>query len=491
MSDRTILAFDYGTTGLKAAIVSFDGGILARETVNLHLFIPQEGYAEQDPEEYWSALVKATHSVLGRCKASDIAGVCLCFQWKGMIPLDREGRVLHNNVIWMDCRAEKQAQWMNSRVEKPRFAAQTYWSKLRWCYENAPESYVNADSIQEVGSFIKYRLTGEKAVDISNDFVHSYDPQTDALYHENMVLTGLDISKFPKLTLGSDKVGEVNAWASGITGIPKGTPVFSGSGDIPAITIGSGCQGIGKVHAYFGTSGWVGKVFAHSHENVFKASSNFTKERDIRLVRSMRSIGSSLNWAVRQLYHKEHEELGDGVFDVINRDIEGVGAGSAGILATPWIAGMHKPMSDLARTVFIGMSLKHDRRHMINAMMEGICLDMRLGYLDHSVPCISAVGGGANSDHWMQILSDVLQTEVSVPVNNQHAGAVGAAVFALVGLGEYRDIDEASAFVRERKHFYPDTSKAGIYEELSNLYSDLYKSLEHTFITLDRIKKDQ
>lgn len=488
MSPKTILAFDYGTTGLKAAIVSFDGSILARETVNLKLFIPHEGFAEQDPEEYWSALVTATHGVLAKCRASDIAGVCLCNQWKGMIPLDKEGNVLHNNVIWMDCRAEKQAKEMNEKVERPMFSAQSYWAKLRWCHENLPQFYDKAYTIEEVGSFIKFRLTGERAADISNDFIHSYDPEIDAIYARNTDLSGLDRSKFPRLSEGSEKVGLVNRRASEATGIPEGTPVFSGSGDIPAITIGSGCQKVGQVHAYFGTSGWVAKVFDHSPDIIYKASSNFTKERDIRLIRSMRSIGSSLNWAVRQLYHSEHEKLGDGVFEIINRDLEDMKAGSDGVMATPWIAGMHKPMSDLARTVFVGMSLKHDRRHIINAMMESICMDMRLGYVTSPVSCIRAVGGGANSDHWMQILSNVLQTEVSVPQNNQHAGALGAAIFALVGLGEYRDLDEASVFVKEKKHFYPDPSTASVYDELTELYTGLYKPLEHTFIKLNEIK---
>ena len=488
MSQKTILAYDYGTTGLKAAIISFGGEILAKTTVNLRLFIPHEGYAEQDPNEYWDALVKATREVLSKCRPSDIAGVCLCNQWKGMIPLDRDGNVLHNSLIWMDCRAEKQAQEMNAQVERPMFSAQSYWARLRWCHENLPQFYDKADTIEELGSFIKRRLTGERASDISNDFVHSYDPEIDAIYGRNTILSGLDITKFPALSQGTDKVGEVNAWASEVTGIPKGVPVFSGSGDIPAITIGSGCGKVGDIHAYFGTSGWVAKVFDHSSDIIYKASSNFTKERDIRLIRTLRSIGSSLNWAVRQLYHKEYEELGDGVFDIINPEIAEIGAGSDGIMATPWIAGMHKPMSDLARVVFVGMGLKHDRRHMINAMMEGICMDMRLGYVTTPVSCIRAVGGGANSDKWMQILSNVLQTEVSVPCNNQHAGALGAAIFALVGLGEYKDLDEASVFVKERKHFWPDPSTAKTYEELTDLYTGLYKPLEHTFLKLNEIK---
>ncbi|MBR4120158.1 MAG: hypothetical protein IKT95_00200 [Spirochaetales bacterium] len=488
MSEKTILAYDFGTTGLKAAVFSFDGTLLARDTVNLRLYVPHEGYAEQDPEEYWSALVAATSKVLALCRPADIAGVCLCAQWKGIIPVDRNGKVLRRSLIWMDTRAADQAARLNEITGSRFFSAQNYWAKLRWCHENNPEIFEEATDIMEVGSFIKWRLTGEKAVDISNDFIHSYDSQTDAFYDRNVRLSGMDKAKFPALDQSTDKVGEVNEWASEVTGIPKGVPVFSGSGDIPAITIGSGCQRVGKVHAYFGTSGWVGGVFEHDHSNVFRASSGFTKDRDIRLIRSLRSIGSSLDWTVRQLYHGEYENLKQNVYDVVNEEIADVPAGSAGVMATPWIAGMHAPMSDMARTVFIGLSLKHDRRHIINAMMEGICMDMRLGYVNNPVSCIAAVGGGANSDHWMQILSDVLQTEVSVPFNNQHAGALGAAACALVGLGEFDSLDQASVFVKERKHFYPDASKAGLYSELTELYCNLYKPLEPTFMKLNEMK---
>lgn len=486
MSDFSVLSFDFGTSGVKAALVSSEGMIIACESEGYDLIVPKTGYAEQSPGQYWSAMVKCVRRILSRPAGLELKGVSLCTQWKGMIPLDKDGDILHNNIIWMDARAGEQASQMNKATGTSFFTAQSYWARLKWCRDNLERAYGEAESILEVNSFIKWKLTGEKAVDISNDFIHSPDPKLDAFYRENVKLAGLKRSQFPKLTMSSDMAGRVSAAASEETGIPEGTPVFSGCGDIPAIAIGSGCAQTGMAHAYFGTSGWVGTVVPHSFGNVYVPSSAFTENQDI-VLQTMQSVGNAFNWTVRQLYHEEWNKLGSGVFRFVDADASGIPAGSCGVMATPWIAGELPPLSEMARTVFVGVSLNHDRRHMINAMMEGICYSMKGRFMgDHGVSCLSVVGGGANSDHWMQILADVIQVPVSVPENNQHAGAMGAAICALVGLGYYKSLNEAAGFVREKKRFSPDPARKGLYNELYNVYCGLYKALEPSFEQLLR-----
>jgi xylulokinase len=447
-------------------------------------------------------------------KSCEIKGIVFSTQWKGIIPLDAQDRVLRNNILWLDGRAGEQAQTMNKKLKSSlKFLASSthllsglkslkesmnadllgdkdYWPKLMWFREKEPELYERTASILEVNSFMKFKSTGTKSVDITHHFTQSLDPWYQKFYDLLLLIGGVDRKKFPPMTKTTDKVGELTEAAAEALGLKPGLPVFGGCGDIPAITIGSGCPTMWDSHLYLGSSGWLGTVIPHAMKHIGIIASPFDEKKDLKLY-GLQSICMTLDWAISQFYHAELEQQKEGIYDLINREAETVPAGSLGLLATPWLHGERQPLSQKARLVFINASSKHERKHFINAVMESVCYtfrwDMELygSEVGRGIGKVHAVGGGACSDHWMQMMADVLGIPVEVPENPRHAGAIGAAYCALIGLGLCHDFEEVKQRVRVEKTFTPRLENTATYDKMYKEFASLYSKLKSTFDALN------
>ena len=472
MDRKFVVAYDIGTSGVKVALITPEGKVIATATATYPLIVPQDGWAEQNPEAYWEGVCAVTQEVFSERELDPANAIGLAFgtQWKGIIPVDVEGRVLHNSIIWLDARAVDQAKRLNERFGEGTFAGNDYWPKLLWLRENRPEAYEKAEIIFEANSYLKWKTTGESAVDITNSFVRSYDPKIQKLYKEILAFGNLDLEKFPKIIRSQDLAGHVTERAAEEMGLVPGIPVFGGCGDIPAIAIGSGCSDIGGTHVYFGSSGWGGYSVPHSSEELY--ISPFDAERDI-YISGLNAIGLSLNWAVSRLYYEEFKEMGAGVFGLVNEEAAQVPPGCEDLLAMPWFYGERPPLlSENARGSFWNLGTQHDRRHMTRAVMEGICYTLKTGALHCKASRgyvwptqLNAIGGGSASDVWMQTLANVMNMPVCVPYSPRHAGAVGTAYCALVGLGLRQDFSEIARTMEFERRFDPQPEAVAVYEE--------------------------
>ena len=354
-----------------------------------------------------------------------------------------------------------------------------------WFRENCPEIYEQAEMILEANSFLKWKATGVAAMDISNCFVRSFDPKLQKLYEEILDFAGLELSKFPGWVNSYDLVGKVTEAAAQEMGLAAGIPVFGGCGDIPAIAIGSGSAQLGGAHIYFGTSGWIAYSVPHSADELY--ISPFDTGRDIAL-NAMNAIGLSFNWAVQRLYKAEFAELGDGVFDLVNRDLAEVPAGSEGLIALPWFYGERPPVGPEARGTFWNLGAQHDRRHMTRAVMEGICYTLKMGSQlyekekDYAPPKeLSAIGGGSLSPVWMQMLADIMNVPVNVPRATKHTGAIGTAYCVLVGLGVCRDFGEVADRIVVEHRYEPNPAAVRTYEAAFARFERLYGAVKPLF----------
>jgi len=207
----------------------------------------------------------------------------------------------------------------------------------------------------------------------------------------------------------------------------------------------------------------------------------------------MQSACMAQNWAVEQFYHAEKERLKDDIFSYIDKDIADVPPGCMNMIATPWLHGELPPLSNEARMVFFNINNLHDRRHMISAVREGICFSLRWkmemykAQTGKALDSIRVVGGAAASGRWMQTLSNILRIPVIIPANARHAGAIGTAYCAIVGLGVCKNFDEADGLIKKENEFYPDTDCAGRYDTLYGVFKDLYPSTKQMFATLNQL----
>ncbi len=491
-----VLAYDVGTSGVKGVLVSLDGEILLAETESYPLYTPQPGWAEQVPEDYWRGVCKVTRALMAKSGVSPsaIAGLAFGSMWKGIIPIDRDGKVLHNSILWLDARAGDQARRLNERFGAGKFNAAAYWPKLMWLRENAPEVIENAEIILEVNSFLKWKATGQAAVDISNSFVRSFDPELEAFYEEFLSFIDIPQEKFPPIVHAYDLVGRITEDAAAELGLAPGIPIFGGCNDIQAVTVGSGCADLGGVHIYFGSSGWNGYTRPHRSSII---DSPFDETRDLKLF-GLRAIGLSFNWAAETLYKSEWETLGGEVFPLIDREAAEIPPGSDGVLVAPWFYGEWPPLCGLdARGCFLNLAPQHDRRHLARATMEGICYHLRMlaELADKAGGCawpeaFNAIGGGAGSDIWMQMLADIMNTPVNVPRAPRHAGAAGVACCALIGLGEYADYTEAAKHLQMAHRFEPQPEAVKVYEKNYAVFKQLYSMLRPVFEQMNTRKAE-
>lgn len=473
-----VIAYDLGTSGVKVALVTMDGEVFGTATADYPLYVEQENWAEQDSELYWVGVCKGTKEALAKygVDPANVQGLAFGTQWKGIIPVDKNGKVLRNSIIWLDSRAGDQAKRLNEHFGKEMFCAGDYWPKLMWLRENCPEIYEEAEVIHEANSFLKWKATGECAMDITNCFVRSFDPELQQFYSDILDFAGLELSKFPKWVHSHALVGRVTEGAAEEMGLLAGTPVFGGCGDIPAMAIGSGGS-----HIYMGTSGWI--AYNAPHESLpsdLPMVSPFDETTDIT-ESGMNAVCLAFNWAVNRFYMGESAELQDGVFEIVNKDVAEIPAGSEGLIAMPWFYGECEPLNEKVRGTFINLGAQHDRRHMVRAVMEGICYSLKIGddlYRElkgYDKPKeLAAIGGGTLSAVWMQMMADILNTTIHVPAATKHTGAIGTAYCALVGLGVCKDFSEVAQKITIEHTYTPNPETVRVYESAFARFKKLY-----------------
>lgn len=485
---KYVLAYDLGTSGVKGALVTPDGEVAFTATVSYPLYTAEGGIAEQEPSDYWRGVCSVTRAVLekGNVEPEAVMGMALDTMWKGIIPVDESGSVLHNSIIWLDSRSVEEARLLNERFGADTFNSADYWPKLFWLRRNRPDVFENAVTVFEVNSYIKWRATGVASVDEGNSFVRSNDPRLDAFYAEMMDFMDIPRDKFPQVAPSHGLVGYVTEAASTELGLPAGVPVFGGTSDIDAIAMGAGTAAVGGVHIYFGSSGWIGYTLAHEFKELY--FSPFDEKRDVHIMGSQ-AIGLSYNWAIDRFYGEEKKALGDGIYALLDRELSEIPAGSEGVFATPWFYGERPPLFGRdARGNFLGLGAIHDRRHMTRAVMEGVCYQLKMGAeynlkeKGHSIPeKVRAIGGGSCSGVWMQILADVLGVTIEVPAATRHAGALGTAYCALVGLGLCNDVEDAASRVKIAKVYTPNPDSVAVYNKGYRIFKKIYSTLMPLF----------
>ena len=491
MTEQYVIACDLGTSGVK--VIAF--GVESREilqsvTENYTLYV-NGVEVEQNPQDFWEAICRGTDRMFQEgLSAEQCAGVVFGTQWRGLIPVSKEGAVLRRAIIWMDKRAKEEAQELNCALGKDLFCEMDYWPKLMWFRKHQPELYDKTAYILEPNAFLKWKTTGQFCSDITNNYTRAYHDGRDSFYCTILEKAGLDQNKFPPLCEPSEKIGTVTAEAAAQLHIPEGTPVFGGCCDIPALAIGTGCSRPGDTHAYLGTSGWLGHVEPINPAATYTPSLN--REYDVGFYAMGVSVGPSTEWMVNSLFHEEKERYGKNIWAQIDDEMARIPAGSNRLLAAPWFFGSRPPFaSGAARALFINMNSTHTKFHMLKAIFEGsgYILRQNLEVLNAAretpIQSITVCGGGALNRHWMQALADILKVEIKVPEDAQSTGSVGVAYCGLVGLGIVDNFDSIAESIRY-KHIYQPI--AAHFDEYNLLYSEFVKlhgKLYDTFTALN------
>ncbi len=490
-----VLGIDLGTSSTKTLALDEDGKALAKASASYPLLTPNEGWVEQNPEDWWQAVCQTVRQVLdrrthygSRITPSDIKGVSLSGQMNGALPVDSKGNPLRPAILWLDRRSRRECDEGNEKAgdllrhrSLQLLNPVNTLAKVLWLKKHEPLHYDTAAFVVIPKDWVRFKLTGVFASEVSDASVtaaldFSTRDWSDAVLDALQVRRNL----FPPVVESPTVVGYITKQAAEETGLLVGTPVCAGGGDMACMAVGSGVIKPGIVNVGIGTAGHV-TIFA---ESVSDAAFN-------RLWPMCHSVpgkyfwlgcsftgGACLAWL--------REQLGES-FEALTEQAAQAPPGSDGLFFLPWLEGTATPHPDAhAHGGWLGLTLRHTKAHLVRALMEGVVFDLR-----QSLECFKQLGlpineirigeGGAKSALWRQIQADIFGQDVRV-LETKDASAVGAAIIAGVGVGVFENFETAcERAVQLGETVRCDPKNVERYEHLYRLYCQVYPSLRDWF----------
>ncbi|HSO85411.1 MAG TPA: FGGY-family carbohydrate kinase [Draconibacterium sp.] len=499
MNKNIVIAHDVGTSSVKSALIDSSGNILNECSCTYPFYNPKPGWVEQEPEDYWNAIVANTRNMVESVNKNNISGIVFTTQAMGIIPVDASGKILYRNITWVDGRAEEQAQRIMTtfggrKIFKSflgiEITGKDVIPKLIWLKKNESEIYKSTHKILDVNGYLRFKATGKTTAEWSGACSYGFNLKKKDWEHLLFRAAGFDRTKLPKLIRSTDIAGTLTAKAALELALPAGIPVFGGCDDTQSAAIGSGSIGEGEVHAYIGTSAWLGVTTAKSLK--FKNGAVCVQSADPQknlVIGITESAGNNLEWLINQFYQKELKTTQrEDIYGILDKEAEKVPAGSDHLIITPWFLGERCPVSSTTtRSTIFNLSLEHTRGHFVKAMSEGIGYNLRwiaenyqkdFGF---AIPGFRLIGGGSKNQHWMQTIADITGRTVTTTNHPTMAGAIGAAMCAFVGLGVFDSFSAVNKMVQPAAVFNPDVKNKSIYDELYSNYKDIYHSLKGTY----------
>ena len=499
-----LLGIDIGTSGTKTLLVNEDGRIAASVTAEYPAYAPKPAWSEQDPADWWQATCGTIRQALqdAGIDGKEVGGIGLSGQMHGSVFLDSSGEVLRRAILWNDQRTGAECAEITEAaggrkaligmVANPALTGFTA-PKILWVRKHEPEVYEKAAKILLPKDYVRYRLTGEFATEVSDaSGTLLLDVAKRAWSTDLLGRLEIDSGLLPEVYESQEVSGRLTAEAAEATGLEAGTPVVGGGGDQAAGAVGNGIVRRGVISATLGTSG---VVFAHADEVETDPEGRVhtfchAVEGKWHVMGVVLAAGGSLQWFRNTLCQDivaEAKESGVDPYERITADAADVPPGSDGLYFLPYLTGERTPHADPnARAAWVGLSNMHTRAHMARAVMEGAtyamrdCLEIIQG-MGVPVEEVRVAGGGARSAVWRGLQADIYKHPVWT-VSSEEGPAYGVALLAGVGTGVWASVPEAcDATIRTLQETQPTPEHVKRYDALYPEYGQLYRSLKGDF----------
>lgn len=425
------LGIDLGTSGLKAVLLDENGTLIGQAIASLNVSQPQPGWSEQDPEDWWLALVQACKMLAVDHPLNSIRSIGLSGQMHGATLIDDKGRVIRPCMLWNDGRSIAQCSQLEKAVPDfrtrcgnlamPGFTA----PKLLWIQQNEPEHFNRIHKVLLPKDYLRYRLSGEFATDLSDASGTGWLNPVRRDWDEIIIgATGLEMSQLPRLYEGPELTDAVSSAASSVTGLPE-VPLVAGASDNAGGALGMGLVDPGQSMLSLGTSGVIFTV-SEGHrsapQQTVHAFCHALPERWHQMTVSL-CAGGSLAW-LGSLLNRPVAELVSAV--------ESSGRTETRVSYLPYLSGERTPHNNPnAVGQFFGLSLNTDTVDLTMAVLEGVTFSQVDGlHALHAAGVkpveMNLIGGGSRSAYWRQLIADAL----CLPILTRDGGDVGPALGA-------------------------------------------------------------
>ncbi|MEK3722035.1 gluconokinase [Paenibacillus sp. FSL H8-0034] len=496
-----IIAADLGTTSAKTLVIDRDGRVLASHSVEYPMYTPRPDMAEQDPDEIFAALLTSVQAVIAKARILPSQILCVSFSsaMHSLIAVDRELNLLTPNIIWADNRSVGYVKVLNEQLDGHQIYMNTGTPihpmspllKLMWLRDNQPDVFEHAHKFIGIKEYIFAKLFGQYVIDYSI-------ASTTGLFNlrkldwdeQAMKACGVRREQLPDPVSTTHHLAGMKQQYAQAMGLHADTPFVLGAADGVLANLGVGAFEEGIYAVTIGTSGAVRGVVREPITDPKGRLFCYALKEDFWVVGgAINNGGIMFRWVRDQLATAEAEEgrrRGLDPYDYLTSIAEEVAAGSDGLIFLPLLAGERAPYWNAnARGVFFGLSLYHQKKHMIRAVMEGVMYRIQsvlsaLEELSGPTKEIRASGGFARSSFWLQMMSDVTGSSVVVP-NTIESSGLGAAQLGLLAMGEIKDFSVVHDWMQVQHNYSANQEHFELYKQLTGIYGRVYHQLKDEF----------
>ena len=482
------IGVDLGTSAVKLLLMDEKGNIKNIVSKEYPLSFPKSGWSEQNPEDWYEKSVEGIKELVDGFQKEQVAGISFGGQMHGLVTLDEKDQVIRPAILWNDSRSTKETDYFNEVIGKEtlsKYTANIAFTgftapKILWMKENEPEKFAKIKKIMLPKDYLAYRLSGAFCSDYSDaSGMLVLDVEHKCWSKEMMDLCGITEEQLPTLYESYDVVGTLKEEVAKELGLPVTVKVIAGAGDNAAAAIGTGTVGEGNCNISLGTSGTIfisSKQFKVDPHNALHSFAH--ADGHYHLMGCMLSAASCNKWWMEEIlkttdFDKEQEEI--------------VTLGENQVFYLPYLMGERSPHNDpKARATFIGMTMDTTREEMTQAVLEGVIFALRDSLevarsLGIKIERTKICGGGAKSLLWKKMVANILNLKVEV-IESEQGPALGGAILAAVGCGEYEDVESAvRQFVKVVETIEPEQELVEKYEERYQKFKQIYPALKPVF----------
>lgn len=482
------IGVDLGTSAVKLLLMDETGKIHNIVSKEYPLYFPHPGWSEQDPKDWFTQSMEGIRELMAECDKSQVAGISFGGQMHGLVALDKNDEVIRPAILWNDGRTEKETDYLNQVIGKEKLSEYTAniafagftAPKILWMKENEPENFARIAKIMLPKDYLAYRLSGVHCTDYSDaSGMLLLDVKNKCWSKEMLEICSITEEQLPKLYESYEVVGSLKKNIAEELGMTEEVKVIAGAGDNAAAAVGTGTVGEGMCNISLGTSGTIfisSKKFKVDENNALHSFAH--ADGNYHLMGCMLSAASCNKWWSEEILKTT---------DFVNEQAGITKLGENNVFYLPYLMGERSPHNDpKVRAAFIGMSMDTTREEMTQAVLEGVAFGLRDSLevarsLGINIARTKICGGGAKSPLWKKIIANVMNIKVEV-IESEEGPALGAAMLAAVGCGEYPDVETATKqFVKTIDTVEPEKELVEKYEERYQKFKNIYPAVKNLF----------
>lgn len=481
------IGVDLGTSAVKLLMMDQDGKIQKVVSKDYPHYIPHPGWSEQDPQDWYLQTIEGLKELIKDCDKSQVAGISFGGQMHGLVTLDENDEIIRPAILWNDGRSTEEVEYLNETIGKEKISQYTAniafagftAPKILWMQKNEPDNFDRIRKICLPKDYIAYKLSGSFSTDVSDaSGMLLMDVEHRCWSKEMLDICNITEEMLPHIYESYEVTGTIKPDIAEVLGIGDNVKVIAGAGDNAAAAIGTATVGDGKCNISLGTSGTIfisSKKFGVDKYNALHSFAH--ADGTYHLMGCMLSATSANKWWVKQIVNMGYDDTQSEITSLGENDV----------FFLPYLMGERSPHNNPdARGMFIGMSMETTRSDMTQAVMEGVVFGLRdslevakaLGIkLERTKLC----GGGAASPIWRKMVANIMNLRVDI-IEAEEGPALGGAMLAAVGCGEYSSVEEiADKVVKVVDTIEPIPTLVAKYEEKYQKFHSLYPAVKELF----------